>query len=120
MFADFHPVQACSWPPDPASMSVYCAVQILRQKRMYETQRETLYNQQFNMEQTRFTVESIQVCTSDCVRQLRAHLLAHLTASITSNAPWHCVLQHHWCNAPWHCVLQHHWCIHRGLWTYSS
>jgi hypothetical protein len=28
---------------------------------MYENQRETLYNQQFNMEQTRFTVESIQV-----------------------------------------------------------
>jgi len=27
---------------------------------MYEQQRETLYNQQFNMEQTRFTVESIQ------------------------------------------------------------
>jgi hypothetical protein len=38
-------------------------LQILRQKRMYETQRETLYNQQFNMEQTRFTVESIQVWT---------------------------------------------------------
>lgn len=37
------------------------ALQILRQKRMYETQRETLYNQQFNMEQTRFTVESVQV-----------------------------------------------------------
>jgi hypothetical protein len=45
-------------------MRVNCAVQILRQKRMYETQRETLYNQQFNMEQTRFTVESIQVCGS--------------------------------------------------------
>lgn len=27
---------------------------------MYEGQRDTLYNQQFNMEQTRFTVESIQ------------------------------------------------------------
>lgn len=27
---------------------------------MFEGQRETLYNQQFNMEQTRFTVESIQ------------------------------------------------------------
>lgn len=48
-------------------MRVYCAVQILRQKRMYETQRETLYNQQFNMEQTRFTVESIQVCGLCCI-----------------------------------------------------
>jgi charged multivesicular body protein 5 len=36
------------------------ALTILRQKRMYENQRDTLYNQQFNMEQTRFTVESIQ------------------------------------------------------------
>lgn len=36
-------------------------LQILKQKRMYESQRETLYNQQFNMEQTRFTVESMQV-----------------------------------------------------------
>lgn len=47
------------------------ALQILRQKRMYETQRETLYNQQFNMEQTRFTVESIQVWT------LTSSLIAH-------------------------------------------
>lgn len=46
-----------------ASQDVSHLLQILRQKRMYENQRETLYNQQFNMEQTRFTVESIQVCT---------------------------------------------------------
>eukprot|EP00877_Chromochloris_zofingiensis_P004114 jgi/Chrzof1/13703/Cz08g08220.t1 len=36
------------------------ALTVLKQKRMYEGQRDTLYNQQFNMEQTRFTVESIQ------------------------------------------------------------
>ncbi|GBF97605.1 hypothetical protein Rsub_10741 [Raphidocelis subcapitata] len=36
------------------------AMTVLRQKKMFEGQRETLYNQQFNMEQTRFTVESIQ------------------------------------------------------------
>ncbi|KIZ06464.1 Charged multivesicular body protein 5 [Monoraphidium neglectum] len=36
------------------------ALQVLRQKKMFEGQRETLYNQQFNMEQTKFTVESIQ------------------------------------------------------------
>jgi charged multivesicular body protein 5 len=35
-------------------------VQVLRQKKMYEQQRETLMNQQVNMESTRFTVESIQ------------------------------------------------------------
>jgi hypothetical protein len=45
--------------------------QVLRQKRMYEGQRETLYNQQFNMEQTRFTVESIQD-TVQTVQALKA------------------------------------------------
>jgi hypothetical protein len=45
--------------------------QVLRQKRMYENQRETLYNQQFNMEQTRFTVESIQD-TVQTVQALKA------------------------------------------------
>jgi hypothetical protein len=38
---------------------------------MYEGQRETLYNQQFNMEQTRFTVESIQD-TVQTVQALKA------------------------------------------------
>jgi hypothetical protein len=46
-------------------------LQVLRQKRMYEGQRETLYNQQFNMEQTRFTVESIQD-TVQTVQALKA------------------------------------------------
>lgn len=45
--------------------------QILKQKRMYEQQRETLYNQQYNMEQTRFTVESIQD-TVQTVQALKA------------------------------------------------
>jgi len=36
------------------------AINVLRQKKMYEQQRETLMNQQINMEGTRFTVESIQ------------------------------------------------------------
>jgi charged multivesicular body protein 5 len=36
------------------------AMTVLRQKKMFEGQRETLYNQQFNMEQTRFAVESVQ------------------------------------------------------------
>lgn len=35
-------------------------MQILKQKRLYEGQREQLYQQQFNMEQTRFTVDSIK------------------------------------------------------------
>lgn len=36
------------------------ALNVLKQKRMFESQRDTLYQQQFNMENTRFTVESIQ------------------------------------------------------------
>lgn len=40
---------------------------------MYESQRDTLYNQQFNMEQTRFTVESIQVGGITTLGQLLLH-----------------------------------------------
>uniref|UniRef100_A0A383VAB0 Charged multivesicular body protein 5 n=1 Tax=Tetradesmus obliquus TaxID=3088 RepID=A0A383VAB0_TETOB len=47
------------------------ALTVLRQKRMYEGQRETLYNQQFNMEATRFQVESIQD-TVQTVQALKA------------------------------------------------
>ncbi|KAF8068222.1 VPS60-2 [Scenedesmus sp. PABB004] len=47
------------------------ALTVLKQKRMYEQQRETLYAQQFNMEQTRFTVESIQD-TVQTVQALKA------------------------------------------------
>ncbi len=35
-------------------------VQVLKQRKLYESQREQLYNQQFNMEQTRFTVENVK------------------------------------------------------------
>ncbi|GAB4816699.1 hypothetical protein N2152v2_003745 [Parachlorella kessleri] len=34
------------------------ALGVLKQKRMYESQREQLYNQQFNVDQTAFTMES--------------------------------------------------------------
>ena len=33
---------------------------MLKQKRLYESQREQLYNQQFNIEQTTFAVQSMQ------------------------------------------------------------
>lgn len=36
------------------------ALQILKQKRMFEGQREQLYQQQFNLEQVAFTTESMQ------------------------------------------------------------
>jgi hypothetical protein len=34
--------------------------QVLKQKRLYEGQREQLYQQQFNVEQTKFTVDNIK------------------------------------------------------------
>ena len=37
-----------------------CARQVLKQKRLYENQREQLYNQQFNMEQTSNAIESMK------------------------------------------------------------
>ncbi len=43
-------------------------VQVLKQKRMLETQRDQLYNQQMNMEQTSFAVQNMQ----DNITQVRA------------------------------------------------
>lgn len=37
-----------------------CALQVLKQKRLYEGQREQLYQQQYNIDQTKFTVDSIK------------------------------------------------------------
>jgi charged multivesicular body protein 5 len=37
------------------------ALVVLKQKRLYETQRDQLYNQQFNVEQTTFAMQSMQV-----------------------------------------------------------
>ena len=47
-----------------------CA-QVLKQKRLYENQREQLYNQQFNMEQTSFALESIKD-TASTVQAMKA------------------------------------------------
>lgn len=47
--------------PGPAQDAVKRrALQVLKQKKLYESQREQLYNQSFNMEQTRFTVDSVK------------------------------------------------------------
>lgn len=37
------------------------ALAVLKQKRLYESQRDQLYNQQFNVEQTAFAMTSMQV-----------------------------------------------------------
>lgn len=36
------------------------ALQVLKQRKLFESQREQLYQQQFNVEQTRFTVDNIK------------------------------------------------------------
>jgi hypothetical protein len=41
---------------------------VLKQRKLYESQREQLYQQQFNMEQTRFTVDSVK----DTVQSVQA------------------------------------------------
>ena len=62
----------CRWAEDNSTCSsVHCTLvntlcwpclpcQVLKQRKLYEGQREQLYSQQFNMEQTRFTVDSIK------------------------------------------------------------
>lgn len=51
------------------------ALAVLRQKRMYEGQRDTLHAQQLNVEQARFAVESIQD-TAQTVQALRGGVAA--------------------------------------------
>lgn len=46
-------------------------IQVLKQKRLYENQREQLYNQQFNMEQTSFALDSIKD-TAQTVQAMKA------------------------------------------------
>ena len=46
-------------------------MQVLKQKKLYENQREQLYNQQFNMEQTSFALESIKD-TAQTVQAMKA------------------------------------------------
>ena len=52
-------VQGCR-PPLLISPPRPClSTQVLKQKKLYESQRTQLYNQQFNVEQTRFTVDNM-------------------------------------------------------------
>ena len=52
-------------------------LQVLKQKRMYESQREQLYNQQFNVDQTAFTMESAK----DSIQTVQAMKVCDSTAS---------------------------------------
>ncbi|CAL5221272.1 g3432 [Coccomyxa viridis] len=47
------------------------ALSVLKQKKLYENQREQLYNQQFNMEETSFALESIKD-TAQTVQAMKA------------------------------------------------
>src|SRR4051812_48276622 len=47
--------------PGPAKTQVQQrALRVLKQKKLYEKQRDTLYNQQFNIDQTKFATESVK------------------------------------------------------------
>ena len=50
----------CLGPSSAAARSLP-PLQVLKQKRLYESQRDQLYNQQFNVEQTSFAMTSMQV-----------------------------------------------------------
>ncbi|MEW5300667.1 MAG: hypothetical protein WDW38_005389 [Sanguina aurantia] len=58
--ADFKKKMAATRPGATMEGLKRRAIQVLKQKKLYESQREQLSGQQFNMEQTRFTVDSIQ------------------------------------------------------------
>lgn len=48
-------------PNSPAANAIKArAMRVLKQKKMYETQREQLYGQSFNMEQAAFATQSMQ------------------------------------------------------------
>ena len=47
--------------PGPAKNQVQQrALRVLKQKKMYEKQRDTLYNQSFNVDQTRFALQNVK------------------------------------------------------------
>ncbi len=79
------------------------AMTVLRQKRMYEQQRDTLYNQQFNMEQTRFQVRQA-TCQGSWRRKGRPTTTPHQHDS-ASCAP--CL----WPLWPWAAAVHLHACI---------
>ncbi|GLC35560.1 hypothetical protein PLESTB_000193800 [Pleodorina starrii] len=58
--------------PGPAQDAIKRrALQVLKQRKLYESQREQLYQQQYNIEQTRFTVDSVKDTVSS-VQALKA------------------------------------------------
>ena len=64
-------------PGSPAANAIKArAMRVLKQKKMYETQREQLYGQSFNMEQAAFATQSMQdtVTTVAAMKQANATL----------------------------------------------
>jgi hypothetical protein len=89
------------------------AMTVLKQKKMFEGQRETLYNQQFNMEQTRFTVESIQ----DTVQTVQVRSVSWPALSAAEAAWFRSVVE---CGCSFHvgrsaCMASAHVCLPAGL-----
>jgi len=53
--------QLSKMKPGPAKNQVQQrALRVLKQKKMYEKQRDTLYNQSFNVDQTRFALQNVK------------------------------------------------------------
>ena len=67
-------MSSCATRADTCSAvptKIHPSAQVLKQKKLYENQREQLYNQQFNMEQTSFALESIKD-TAQTVHAMKA------------------------------------------------
>ncbi len=59
--------QMSKMKPGPARKQIeQKALRLLKQKKMYEKQRESLYNQSFNIDQTRFAQENVKESVIVC------------------------------------------------------
>ena len=54
----------------------------MKQKRLYEGQRDQLYQQQFNVEQTRFTVDSVK----DTVSTVQVRFVCLFSSGYTASS----------------------------------
>lgn len=81
-------------PNSPAHNAIKSrAMRVLKQKKMYETQREQLYGQQFNMEQASFATQSMQdtVTTVNAMKQANATLKQQFkTIKVNEIEVWMC------------------------------
>jgi hypothetical protein len=78
--------QMSKMKPGPARKQVEAkALRLLKQKKMYEKQRESLYNQSFNLDQTRFAQENVKETV--VVRSLPSDTRERMALSSPLTAP---------------------------------